>query len=116
MVAGESKSADRLAEIQTDPNQGALVNMTADWCVTCLVNERIALSTDQVRSAFDEHDVVYLKGDWTRRDAAITDYLAQYGRNGVPLYVYYPPGTTNAEAQVLPQILTPSLVVGVLEQ
>ena len=107
-------SASTLAEINADPSRGALVNMTADWCVTCLVNERIALSHDDVRAAMAANDIVYLKGDWTRRDAAITEYLAQYGRNGVPLYVYYPPG--GSEPEVLPQILTPGLVIGVLNQ
>ena len=108
-------SPSLLAEIQADPSRGALVNMTADWCVTCLVNERIALSNDEVRDALADRDVVYLKGDWTRRDDDITAYLAQYGRNGVPLYVYYPPGQANPEPHVLPQILTPGLVIGMLE-
>lgn len=108
-------SASTLAEINADPNRGALVNMTADWCVTCLVNERIALSHDDVRATMEANDIVYLKGDWTRRDDAITEYLAQYGRNGVPLYVYYPPGDNPGEPEVLPQILTPGLVIGVLD-
>ena len=67
------------------------VNMTAAWCVTCLVNERVAISSDAVRRAFAEHHVAYLKGDWTRQDPKITAYLRQNGREGVPLYVYYPP-------------------------
>ncbi|MEM1080611.1 MAG: protein-disulfide reductase DsbD domain-containing protein [Pseudomonadota bacterium] len=108
-------SPSLLAELQTDPSRGVLVNMTADWCVTCLVNERIALSSDEVRDALAARDVIYLKGDWTRRDADITAYLAQYGRNGVPLYVYYPPGEANPEPQVLPQILTPGLVIDLVE-
>ena len=112
----EPWSASALAEINADPSRGALVNMTADWCVTCLVNERIALSHEDVRTTMEANDIVYLKGDWTRRDDAITEYLAQYGRNGVPLYVYYPPGHHPGEPEVLPQILTPGLVIGVLNQ
>ncbi len=77
--------------------------MTAAWCVTCLVNERVAISSDAVRQAFAEHHVTYLKGDWTRQDPQITDYLRENGRDGVPLYVYYPP---RGEPSVLPQILT----------
>jgi thiol:disulfide interchange protein len=81
-----------------------LVNMTAAWCITCLANERIALSTGTVRAALAAHDVAYLKGDWTRNDEAITRYLARYGRNGVPLYVLYP--RDGGTPRVLPQLLT----------
>lgn len=107
-------SAERLAEIKADPERAAFVNMTAYWCVTCLVNERVALSTDAVRTRFRESGVVYLKGDWTRRDPEITRYLAQYGRNGVPLYVFYPADDPTSPV-VLPQILTPGTVLEFLD-
>jgi tRNA (mo5U34)-methyltransferase len=110
----ESYNPERLAELRADPDQAVLVNMTADWCVTCLVNERVALNTDSVRQAMAEHDVAYLKGDWTRRDPAITEYLAEFGRNGVPLYVLYP--RNGDEPRVLPQVLTPGLVVQAVER
>jgi thiol:disulfide interchange protein DsbD len=87
------------------------VNMTAAWCITCLVNERVALERPAVVEAFADQDVLYLKGDWTNRDGEITEYLAGYGRNGVPLYVYYAP---NQEPKVLPQLLTESIVLDVL--
>ena len=103
----------RLAKLNADPEQAVLVNMTADWCVTCLVNERVALNTDSVRAALLEHDVVYLKGDWTRRDSAITQYLAEFERNGVPLYVVYP--KSGEPPRVLPQVLTPAIVIDALE-
>jgi thiol:disulfide interchange protein DsbD len=103
----------RLEQLIEDPDRAVLVNMTADWCVTCLVNERVALDTDSVRSALVEHDVVYLKGDWTRRDPIITEYLARFERNGVPLYVVYP--RNGGQPRVLPQVLTPGLVVEALE-
>ncbi len=106
-------SPSRLETLRAEPQQAVLVNMTADWCVTCLVNERVALNTDTVREAMAAHDVVYLKGDWTRRDPAITAYLAEFGRNGVPLYVLYPPN--GGEPRVLPQVLTPGLVVQAIE-
>ncbi len=103
--------AETLAELRA-AGETVLVNMTADWCITCLANERVALESEAVRSALAAQGVVYLKGDWTRRDAAITDYLASYGRNGVPLYVVYHPGQ---EGQMLPQILTPALVLSALQ-
>jgi len=109
----EDYSPSRLAELQADPDIAVFVNMTADWCLTCKVNESVALNKPSVRAAMEAQKVVYLKGDWTRRDAAITDYLAQFGRNGVPLYVAYPRNT--GEPRVLPQVLTPGLVVEVIE-
>ena len=89
------------------------VNMTAAWCVTCLVNERVALSPDPVRRAFADHNVAYLKGDWTRADPAITAFLRGHARDGVPLYVLYPPG---ADPVVLPQILTQTEVLSQLNK
>jgi thiol:disulfide interchange protein len=99
----EPWSEQRLAELRA-ANTPVLVNMTAAWCITCLANERVALSTDIVRKGLAEHDVAYLKGDWTRHDAAITRYLQRYGRSGVPLYVLYPPD--GGAPRVLPQLLT----------
>lgn len=93
--------------------QPVLVNMTAAWCITCLANERVALSTDSVRAALRERGVVYMKGDWTSHDATITQYLAQYGRSGVPLYVLYP--ANGGAGKVLPQLLTPAIVVKEIE-
>ncbi|HEU4600952.1 MAG TPA: thioredoxin family protein, partial [Steroidobacteraceae bacterium] len=91
-----------------------LVNMTASWCITCLANERVTLSSDTVKNRLRSAGVAYLKGDWTHRDAEITAYLAQFGRNGVPLYVLYPRGTGAPE--VLPQILTPNIVDEALQR
>ena len=77
---------------------------TADWCVTCKVNESVAIEREATRAAFDEAGVVSLRGDWTRRDEAIASFLADQGVAGVPLYLWYPPG---GEARQLPQVLTP---------
>jgi thiol:disulfide interchange protein len=109
--AWEPFSPQRLAELRAGGTP-VFVNMTAAWCITCLANERVVLSTDAVRDAFAQHGVAYLKGDWTQHDAAITAYLARFGRNGVPLYVLYPRG--GGEPRVLPQVLTPGLVLAAL--
>ncbi|GGW69140.1 protein-disulfide reductase DsbD family protein [Alishewanella tabrizica] len=108
----QSWSADKHAALLA-AGKPVLVNMTADWCITCLVNERVALNTDSSKAALALFDVTYLKGDWTRRDAAITAYLHQYQRDGVPLYVLYWPGQP---AEVLPQILTPDTLRQTLER
>ena len=84
------------------------VNMTADWCISCIANEQVALSAPSVRRAFNEHDVVLMKGDWTRRDAEITRVLERFGRSGVPLYLLYP--GNGRPPDILPQWLTPGIV------
>ena len=66
-----------------------LIDFTASWCLSCQVNERVALQTPAVRAKLRSHGVTLLKADWTRRDDRITEALASYGREGVPLYVLY---------------------------
>jgi len=90
-----------------------LVNFTAAWCVTCQVNERLALSTRPVADAMRRSGVAYLKADWTNRDAVIAQVLAEHGRAGVPLYLLY--GKGGREAVELPQLLTEGEVVSALE-
>ena len=78
---------------------------TADWCLTCKVNEGAAIEREATRAAFQRAGVVALRGDWTRPDPAITRFLTAHGAAGVPLYLWYAPG---GEGQVLPQVLTPA--------
>jgi thiol:disulfide interchange protein DsbD len=110
-AGAENFSADRLAALRAE-GKPVFVNMTAAWCVTCLVNERVAIGTTAVRQAFEAEGVTYLKGDWTRQDPAITEFLRQNGRDGVPLYVFYP--AHGGPPQVLPQILTEGQMLGLL--
>ncbi len=85
-AGAEPFSATRLASLRAE-GRPVFVNMTAAWCVTCLLNERVAIGTDAVRRAFAERHVTYLKGDWTRQDPQISQYLRENGRDGVPLYI-----------------------------
>jgi thiol:disulfide interchange protein len=101
-------SAARVAEL-TAAGQPLLVNFTASWCLTCLVNERNAFSDSAVQEIFRTKKVTLMKGDWTNRDPAITQALAAFGRAGVPLYVVYN-SKRGAEPLVLPQILTAGIV------
>jgi DsbC/DsbD-like thiol-disulfide interchange protein/cytochrome c biogenesis protein CcdA len=91
-----------------------LVDFTAAWCVTCLVNEHVALENAAVVARLKHDHVVTLRGDWTNRSATIASELAIHHRGGVPLYLLYPPGA-EGRAAVLPQILTPSIVLTVLD-
>lgn len=81
---------------------------TADWCVTCKVNEAAAIERESVRAAFEDAGVITMVGDWTVRDEAITAFLTQQGAAGVPLYLWYAPGASAPEQ--LPQVLTPDLL------
>lgn len=83
--------------------------MTASWCLTCLVNERVALDTEAVHRLFAINDVALLVGDWTRQDPALTNFLRANGREGVPVYLYFPAHAGNLVT--LPQVLTAGTVV-----
>ena len=89
------------------------VNFTAAWCITCKVNDLVALSSDKVLKVFVDNGVSYLEADWTNEDPVITRALAEYGRSGVPLYLLYSKGASTAK--ILPQILTESIVIGAIE-
>ncbi|GAA4499870.1 thioredoxin family protein [Gluconacetobacter tumulicola] len=108
----EAFSPTRLAALRAE-GRPVFVDMTAAWCISCLVNERVALSSAPVQAAFRDRHVVYMKGDWTNRDATISAFLEAHGRAGVPFYVYYAPG--DAQGHVLPQILTSGLVLDALK-
>lgn len=103
-------TAELLAELRRE-GRPVFVNMTAAWCLTCLVNEQAALSGPAFEAALERHDVAYLVGDWTRQDPAITSFLQRFERSGVPLYVVFPAA---GEPVILPQILTKGLVLDAL--
>ena len=113
-LAGQAQpySPQRLNDLRAQ-GQPVFVNLTAAWCISCLVNERVALSRPEVQAAFAAHGITYLKGDWTRQDPDITALLRAHGRSGVPLYLLFP-ARTGAEAVVLPQVLTPATVLDAL--
>jgi len=111
-IPSEPYSPSRLAQLREE-NRPVFVDATAAWCITCLVNERVALSGDDVRAAFARKHVAFLIADWTNRNPEITALLSAHGRPGVPLYLYYPAG--GGAARVLPQILTEDEVVRTIE-
>ncbi|WP_101758936.1 protein-disulfide reductase DsbD [Oceanicoccus sp. KOV_DT_Chl] len=86
------------------------INITADWCITCLANEKVTLSTQTIQQALQTAGITYLKGDWTNHNPLITDLLKQYGRNGIPLYIMFPAGNAS-HGTLLPQILTVDIVL-----
>ena len=112
-AAWEPFSPARLAELRAQ-GKPVFVNFTAAWCITCLVNERVALRGPAVTEAFARHGVVYLKADWTSRSGEIASILGSFGRSGVPLYVVYPARAgrvTAPEPRVLPQILSEGTII-----
>ncbi len=101
-----SYSETALAEARV-AGQPVFLWFTADWCLTCKVNEQVAIERDTTREAFEAAGVVAMRGDWTRNDPEITRYLEARGAAGVPLYMWYPAG---GEGEQLPQVLTPDML------
>ncbi len=107
-LTSEPYSPERLAELRAE-GRPVFVNYTAAWCVSCQVNDRVALSTRAVAAAMRTNNVAYLKADWTKRDPLIAAELARFGRAGVPLYLVY--GVGGGEPAILPALLTEGVVV-----
>jgi thiol:disulfide interchange protein DsbD len=91
-----------------------MLDVTADWCLTCKVNERVAFGSERVRAALDSGKVQLVRADWTSRSAEITRLINGFGRSGVPVVVLFPPGE-RSEAVMLPTLLTPGIVVRALQ-
>jgi thiol:disulfide interchange protein DsbD len=89
------------------------VDFTARWCLSCQVNERAVLNRGDVRRRLHTSGIVLVRADWTKHDESIAAALRELGRSGVPTYVFYPPGQP---ALVLPEVLTPGVVLGALDQ
>jgi thiol:disulfide interchange protein DsbD len=92
-----------------------LVDFTAAWCISCQVNKRVALTASRVERAFAAADVALVRADWTRRDEVIAAALEGLGRNGVPVYALYP-ADPSAPPRLLPNILTPGIVIDALAE
>ena len=84
------------------------LNFTADWCITCKVNERVALKTEETLKFFEKKNIFYLEADWTNKNELIAKKLASFGRSSIPLYIYYP--DENSVPIILPEILTESVI------
>ncbi|MEM7780681.1 MAG: thioredoxin family protein [Pseudomonadota bacterium] len=105
--APQAFSREALSEARAS-GEPVFIWFTADWCVTCKVNESVAIERDAVRDAFEEAGVIAMVGDWTVRDEEITMFLTEQGAAGVPFYLWYEPGE---EAEQLPQVLTPDMLI-----
>lgn len=113
VASGEVAYSEVALDALRAEQQPVFAYFTADWCITCKVNEGVALRSDAVQEYFSREGVQVMVGDWTNEDPAITEILQRHGRAGVPLYLYFKPGS--ADALVLPQILTPDLVIEAIE-
>ncbi|MGB5552424.1 MAG: thioredoxin family protein [Thermoanaerobaculia bacterium] len=105
----DRQEAERLASA----GHLVFVDVTADWCFTCKVNERLVLETPEVAGAFEKYEVISMKADWTTRSDTITQYLADHGRYGIPFYLLYRP---DQDPHVFSELLTKEGVVSVIEQ
>ncbi|MDA1208007.1 MAG: protein-disulfide reductase DsbD family protein [Proteobacteria bacterium] len=117
-VAGATRIEGRAQEYRPEAVRAAIqqgpvfVNFTADWCITCKVNEAVAIKTANTEALFEAQRVTYFKADWTNEDPMITAALGRFGRVGVPLYLIYQQGSS--EPSVLPQILTENMIAQAL--
>lgn len=107
----ESPYSDQLVSEYLQQDKAVFAYFTADWCITCKVNERAALKRPKTSEAFAKSDTVVLVGDWTSQDSKIASILARYGRVGVPLYLYFPKGGKLENPVILPQVLTQSMLI-----
>jgi len=101
--------------VALDKGQPVFVDFTAAWCLSCKVNEKVALDTDAVKKSFSDKNVALFKADWTHSDPAISKTLQQFNRDGVPLYLLYSPKNKDTP-QVLPEVLTPGIVQDALNK
>jgi thiol:disulfide interchange protein DsbD len=105
-------SAEALKQFRAQ-GRVVFIDMTADWCITCKVNEKAVLDTDEFRALLKKTNAVYMVGDWTDQDAQISAFLESFHSPGVPLYVVYP--ADGGEGRRLPQLLSMSLMQQQLE-
>lgn len=105
-------SRSHLAET-TSGTSPVFVDVTADWCITCIANEKAVLETASIQQAFQQQGVIYYVIDWTNYDPAVAEFLEEFQRNGIPFYLVYP--GNNRPPKVLPQILTKQIVLDALE-
>ena len=108
----EIYSEQRLRELRSS-NQIVFLNFTADWCITCKVNERVALKTQKVQKILESESINYLEADWTRKDPVISSALEEYGRTGLPLYLLFP---SKGDPLILPEILTEDILLSYLSE
>ena len=107
VVFGEKWSSERVRELRNN-QKDILLNFTADWCLTCKVNERLVLNSKEFISLVENGEIEYLIADWTRYDSAITAELEKYERAGVPLYLYW--SKDSDDVKILPALLTKSIL------
>ena len=108
MPAGAEAWSEARAASYVRQGKPVFVYFTADWCLSCKVNEATSIDRDEVRDAFRKADVKVLAGDWTNGDPVITRFLESQGRAGVPFYLWYAPGKPPEQ---LPQVLTPAMLI-----
>jgi thiol:disulfide interchange protein DsbD len=110
-AAWEPFSPERVERLRAE-GRPVFIDFTAEWCLTCKINKRGVLDTDAIQAAFRQHNVALLRGDFTRADPVIAEWLRRYRRAGVPLYLFFAPG--RAEPVILPELITRQMILDLL--
>ena len=95
------------AALERRQDETVFVDFTADWCLTCKLNERLVFSQPEVIELLKKNSIRLVKGDWTKQDANITRFLSNYRRAGVPFYIVFGPGAPSGK--IMPEVLTPEI-------
>jgi thiol:disulfide interchange protein DsbD len=110
-AAWEPFSPERVEKLRAE-GRPVFIDFSAEWCLTCKVNERGVLDTAEIQAAFRQRNVALLRGDFTRADPLISEWLRRYRRAGVPLYLFFAPG--RADPEILPELITRQMVLNLL--
>ncbi|MCB0420599.1 MAG: thioredoxin family protein [Bdellovibrionales bacterium] len=108
------KPFDKQMIEQVKQDQSVFIDFTAAWCITCQVNKRTVLNRKKIQKLFNDNNVLLVRADWTNKDQAIGDALAEYGRNSVPLYVFY--SNITGETIILPELLSESDIYNLFDK
>ena len=114
-IEWEKFSQKKLDKYLND-GKSVFINFTATWCLTCQVNKQTTLNHSKVKNVIKQKNIILLEADWTSYNSEITKAIYDYGRAGIPLYVYYPNRNNKEKFVILPELLTPGIFIDTINK